>query len=81
MATMATTVLEYGAVVHIKNLYGQLRISLAPPFVQNGAKSGFEMCFANGSQRLRCWGSQPTKTRLKSRHKKVFKSHFILFIL
>ena len=26
------------------------------PFCQNGAKSGFEMCFDIGSRHLGCWG-------------------------
>ena len=45
---------------------------IALPLFQNGVKSGFEMCFAIGSQHLWCQG----KTRFDSRIN-MFKPHLI----
>ena len=35
------------------------------PFFQNGAKSGFEMCFDIGSQHLGCWGQNTSRIQNK----------------
>ena len=35
------------------------------PFCQNGAKSGFEMCFDIGSQHLECWGQNTSRIQNK----------------
>ena len=39
-----------------KSQISNLKFLLRASFLQNGAKSGFEMCFDIGSQHLGCWG-------------------------
>ena len=38
---------------------------IAPLFCQNGAKSGFEMCFDIGSRHLGCWGQNTSRIQNK----------------
>ena len=35
------------------------------PFFQNGAKSGFEMCFEGAGGNIRCWGQNTSRIRNK----------------
>ena len=47
--------------VNLKNLHHA-------PFFQNGAKSGFEMCFDIGSRHLGCWGQNTSRIQNKKIH-------------
>ena len=42
------------------------------PFFQNGAKSGFEMCFDIGSQHLGCWGQNTSRIQNKEVHAALY---------
>ena len=42
-----------------------LKSYTAPPFFQNGAKSGFEMCFDIRSQHFGCWGQNTSRIQSK----------------
>ena len=53
--------------IMVQTLGHYLQYSQHTIMYQTGATSGFEMCFAIGSQHLTCWLGVPTETRLGSR--------------
>ena len=52
-------------VTEYNTMYRFLAFYIRAPFFQNGAKSGFEMCFDIGSQHLGCWGQNTSRIQNK----------------